>query len=271
MNHNINNIISHSEAIMNEPESFSCDHTEGVLFSTVSPIKETPNEDSLAVIPITDDLLVVAIADGMGGMPAGKQASQIVTASLIDAITNSELGSPTHDIIIESIKKANHAIEQLQSGTTVAIAVIHGDDIVTYHAGDSLVLLISEAGEIRFQTKAHSPIASAMLNGLLDEKQAMKHPQRNLISNFIGDPYNSKIQIGNNIQWSHKETLLLFSDGLCDNLYYHEIVDYMSADILMDGFNAMLKECQSNMLANYIKEDRLPHPDDLSIIALRHH
>ena len=44
------------------------------LRSFRSPEKETPNEDAAAIIWLTNDALVLAVADGVGGTPAGREA-----------------------------------------------------------------------------------------------------------------------------------------------------------------------------------------------------
>src|SRR5690606_35174994 len=46
-----------------------------------SPEKST-NEDSAAVIPLGDGSLVLAVADGVGGMPGGREASNVVVQTL---------------------------------------------------------------------------------------------------------------------------------------------------------------------------------------------
>ena len=48
-----------------------------VAFSCPAPDKETPNEDSVAAIPYGPDAAVLIIADGAGGLPAGRRASRM--------------------------------------------------------------------------------------------------------------------------------------------------------------------------------------------------
>src|SRR5690606_18413744 len=47
-----------------------------------SPEKETPNEDAAAIVSISDDALVLAVADGVGGTPAGREASNLTMRTL---------------------------------------------------------------------------------------------------------------------------------------------------------------------------------------------
>jgi hypothetical protein len=51
-------------------------------YTSRSPDKSTPNEDTVAVIPYGPGAAVLVIADGAGGLPAGRRASR--TAVMAD-------------------------------------------------------------------------------------------------------------------------------------------------------------------------------------------
>lgn len=57
------------------------------LFSMRCPGKETPNEDAVALIPTAQSSGVLAVADGLGGAPAGKQVSNLAIQCLARAVT----------------------------------------------------------------------------------------------------------------------------------------------------------------------------------------
>ena len=60
----------------------SLPHGEVCVRSVRSPDKNTPNEDAAAVIQSATDSLVLAVADGVGGMPAGREASNAAVQTL---------------------------------------------------------------------------------------------------------------------------------------------------------------------------------------------
>ena len=63
-------------------------HGEVCVRSIRSPDKQTENEDSAAIIQLGDDSLVLAVADGVGGSAAGREASNAtVRASTATALT----------------------------------------------------------------------------------------------------------------------------------------------------------------------------------------
>jgi hypothetical protein len=67
-----------------EADRHSLDAGGGTLiaYTNRSPEKETENEDTVAVIPWDADSVVLVVADGAGGLPAGKRASQAAVLAL---------------------------------------------------------------------------------------------------------------------------------------------------------------------------------------------
>ena len=261
-----NKIITRFDATDNEPVGISINHGEIVCYSNKSPKKVTPNEDSLAVIPVNDDTTVLVVADGLGGMPEGEQASEIVVECLIASLSNTEL--KVREAILNGIDEANRTILDMKSGagTTVSVAELSGNKLRTYHAGDSLILLTTNHGNIKYQTLSHSPIGYALICGALNQEQAMRHSERNLISNYVGCN-DMHINIGPIIELASHDTLIVSSDALSDNLYEEEICDFIRKGPLLDGVRELIDQCNQNM--NVPKDDRRCHPDDFTLISFR--
>ncbi len=259
-------ILTRFDAKDSEPLSVSINHGEVVCYSDRSPVKETPNEDALAVIPVGDKTTVLVVADGLGGMPAGEQASQIVVECLIDSLNDVVI--QTREAILNGIDAANKQILDLKtgSGTTVSIAEINNTSLRTYHAGDSLILLTTNHGNVKYQTVSHSPIGYALVCGAIDKERAMRHPERNLISNYVGCN-DMHINIGPFIELTSFDTLILTSDALSDNLYEDEICEIIRKGTLQEGVDKLIEECKHNM--HEPLPDRLCHPDDLTLICFR--
>lgn len=259
-------IITRFDARDSEPLSMSINHGEVVCYSDRSPKKETPNEDALAVITVDDETTVLVVADGLGGMPAGEQASKLVVECLIDSLSDKNVH--VREAILNGIDEANKIILDLKtgSGTTVSIAEINNNKLRTYHAGDSLILLTTSHGNIKYQTVSHSPIGYALVCGAIDQERAMRHPERNLISNYVGCN-DMHINIGPFIELTSFDTLILSSDALSDNLYEDEICEVIRKGSLVDGVDELIEDCKHNMHES--KPDRLCHPDDLTLICFR--
>ncbi len=259
-------IITRFDARDKEAQSVLINHGEAIYFSDRSPNKETANEDSLAIIPIDDEETVLIVADGLGGMTAGDQASKLVIEILMNSLEN--IKSTVREAILDGLDEANKQLVDSKSGsgTTVSIAEIKGNKLRTYHAGDSLILLSTSHGRPKYLALSHSPISYALACGAIDAERAMSHPERNLISNFVGC-HDMQINIGPLIELSTFDTLILSSDAVSDNLYDVEICDHIRKESLLDGVNELITDCRKNMRQQL--PDRRCHPDDMTIISFR--
>lgn len=259
-------IITRFNATDKEADSVSLAHGEVVFFSNRSPAKDTPNEDALGVIPVDEETTVLVVADGLGGMPAGEHASETVVKCLIDSLK--KIDSSVREAILNGIDNANQEILDLKTGagTTVSIAELSGNTLRTYHAGDSLILLTTNHGNIKHQSLSHSPIGYALICGAINAETAMRHPERNLISNYVGCA-DMHINIGPKIELAPYDTLILSSDALSDNLYEDEICEYIRKGPMLEGVNEMILQCQKNMMQP--NQDRRCHPDDFTLISFR--
>lgn len=262
-------ILTCFNAGMDRPLIHPCTAGQVVYFSTPAHDKETANEDAVGIIPVNDDSLVLAVADGLGGLPAGEDASQLVINHLVDSL--SQTAGPdvsTREIILNSIEQANNAILQLKnnSATTLVVAEIQGRTLRTYHVGDSMIMLMGNRGKIKYSAIPHSPTGYALISGMIDESEAMLHEERHFISNFIGSQ-DMRVEVGPTLQIAVRDTLVLASDGLSDNLFDHEIIEIARKGNLQSAARRLTSECRKYM--SNTSPDRTCHPDDLSFILYR--
>jgi len=247
-----------------------------VVASRKAPQKESVNEDAAAIIPLGEDRGVLLVADGLGGHASGELASRMTVELIGQAVRQrAEENGETLDAeqlrfaILSGIEIANKSILELGSGagTTLCVAEIQGDSFRVYHIGDSAVLLVGQRGKLKMQTMAHSPIGYAVEAGLLNESDAMHHEERHLISNVIGSE-EMRIEIGPTRRISRRDTLLLTSDGLLDNLLTEEIVERIRKGPLEKAVKQLVEEAWTRMERG--PNDRHPSkPDDLTLVAFR--
>lgn len=260
------NIITRFDATDETAEAIDLNHAEAVCFSTRSPVKATANEDSLAVIPVDEDTTVLIVADGLGGMAAGEKASKLLVDSIIDSLNKDAVS--VRESILNGIDNANKELigTNFDTGTTVSIAEIKGNTLRTYHAGDSLILLSAGHAKPKYLAMSHSPISYAVACGAIDAERAMCHPERNLISNYVGC-LDMHINIGPTLELSKFDTLILSSDAVSDNLYDDEICEHISKESLSEGTSELIEHCKKNMKEP--SADRVCHPDDFTLITYR--
>jgi serine/threonine protein phosphatase PrpC len=240
-----------------------------VAYTVPAPDKVTGNEDSVAAIPYGPAAVVLIVADGAGGLPAGRRASRTAIRSL-----EKSLEVAMHETmllrtaVLNGIDAANDAVLALGNGsaTTLTVVTIEGRIARCYQIGDSEAMIVGQRGRIRSQTMAHSPTGFAVEAGFLDQRAALHHEERHLVSNFIGTS-DMHIDVGAEIKLNARDTVLLASDGLTDNLHRDEITEFVRKGPLDGAVESMTGLARRRMNVETL---HLPSkPDDLSVILFR--
>ena len=240
-----------------------------VAFTERSPDKDTENEDTIAVIPWGPESVVLVVADGAGGLPAGKRASLTAVSSLVEALSVAMSETIVlRTAILDGIEAANEAVMRLSNGsaTTMTVLTIEGQLARSYQIGDSEALVVGQRGRIKLQTTAHSPTGFAVEAGFLDEREALHHAERHLVSNFLGTS-DMKIDIGAPVELRPRDTVLLATDGLMDNVHLEEIIEHIRKGPAEAAVDAVVDLARRRMQSNNSKEPS--KPDDLSLIVYR--
>ncbi|GGK37186.1 hypothetical protein GCM10010124_32360 [Pilimelia terevasa] len=164
---------------------------------------------------------LLAVADGMGGLPAGELASDIAIRSLRDADDLHGTDADLTGALRVRIDAANEAIRAAVSadpmrhgmGTTVTALLIDGPRAGLLHIGDSRCYQWRD-GNLRQLTPDHTYVQALVDQGVLTREQAREHPQKALVTQalqgeviapFIGE---FDVYVG--------DRYLLCSDGLTD-------------------------------------------------------
>lgn len=250
----------------------SLPHGDVCVRSLRSPDKQTDNEDSAAVIQLGDDSLVLAVADGVGGSVAGREASNAAVRTLSKVLTKLPDETPQlRPAILDAVEEANKAVLGLARGaaTTLVVAQLDATRLRSYHVGDSELLAVGQRGRIKQRVVPHSPTGFAVEAGLLDEHEAVQHDQRHVLFNVIGSS-DMRVEVGPSLQLAVRDTVLLASDGLFDNLYIGEIVDTIRSGPLAAAADRLVERVQARM-SGADAADQPCKPDDLTIVLFRPH
>ena len=242
---------------------------EVAVFSCRCPGRDGSNEDCAAVLPFGDGSYVLAVADGLGGSRGGARASALAIDTLASALEEARREQwMLRTAVMNGIERANEAIRALGVGafTTLSAVEVADGAIRPYHVGDSMILLIGQRGRLKLQTVAHSPVGFAVESGLLDEGEAMHHKERHLVSNVLGAP-DMRIEVGSQLPIAPRDTLLLASDGLSDNLRTEEIVALLRTGPLDAACDRLAELARARMHAP--GEGEPSKPDDLTFVAFR--
>ena len=237
------------------------------VFSERRPGRYTPNEDAAVVIPAGADSGLLAVADGLGGLPAGDQASGTVLQLLIEH-SGGEGGEDLRTTVLSALEQANETIQTRGQGgaTTVVVAMLEDHYLRSAIVGDSMLVVCGQRGKLKYRSVPHSPVGYAEAAGMLDESEAMFHDQRHLVSNVIGTG-EMHVELGPPLRLAARDTVILGSDGLFDNLYVDEVIQLVRSGPLQQAGDRLLDACRQRMQGG---AGPGPHkPDDLTYILYR--
>lgn len=241
---------------------------EAVIFTVRSPDKTGSNEDAAGIISLDARTAVLMVADGVGGLPAGSQASAFLVDTL-EAACNKSVNEETElrDAILSGIEEANRSILESANGsaTTLAAVEIREDSIRTYHVGDSIVMLVGQRGRLVTETVLHSPVGYAMEAGILSESDAIRHEDRHLVSNVVGSR-SMHVSMSMPVHMKNRDTLLLATDGLIDNLDKETIINIARKGPLEEAGRALYCLAMERMTGAGGGPCK---PDDLTFILYR--
>lgn len=266
----------YSERDLEAPQLLSFAGAQVALYSRRSPERQTVNQDSAAVVELPGGIGVLMVADGVGGMQSGHHASAVAVESLSAAIQRYQ-GEKTpgeksqlRSLILDGFEAANHQLCDMgaNSATTLAVVEISEDRVRPYHVGDSMILLCGQRGKLHWQSISHSPVGYAVESGLMDEEDAMSHPDRHIVSNIVGCS-EMRIEIGPPLTMGPRDTLLLCSDGLSDNLSTDEIIEIIRCGDLVAAVQKLVDVATVRMQAPSSQTSHPSKPDDLTIVAYR--
>lgn len=247
-------------------DTWECPAWRAVYASQRNPFKTGPNEDAVAIFQVDESSGVFAVADGCGGMRGGEHAARLALESLGESIASNP--SPRlRQAILDGIERANEAIRGLRIGAACTLAIVEWSDGVVrpYHVGDAKIVIMGGMGRIRYQSICHSPIGFAVESGWLQEEDAMHHRDRHLVSNVVGCE-GMRIEIGPAIRLGARDTVLIASDGLFDNVSIDEGVELLRKGSLGQAAARLIRAASERMSGG---SDAPCKPDDLSVIAVR--
>ena len=178
-----------------------------------------------------NDIIVLCVADGMGGAANGALASAICTGALKEYFLNVDFDALTTDIIgcgKQAIISANEKIlaqilddpATAGMGTTVILGLIFQNVLHVFWIGDSRCYLFND-NTLTQISKDHSYVQELIDKGVIYEEDEFDHPQKNIITQSLGSkdimPGYNKVEIEDSM------FILLCSDGLNTMLRQFEI------------------------------------------------
>jgi len=242
---------------------------EAEVFSLRGPDRcDDSNQDAAALFSPAADVAILAVADGVGGQSSGAQASRLALEAIETTLRSRPPEDELRTAILNGFELANETVRALGvgAGTTLAVVEIQGEWVRTYHVGDTGIVITGQRGRIRARTLDHSPTGYAVEAGLMNEREAIRHEERHLLNNMVGSE-NMRIEIGSSVQLAVRDTIVMASDGLFDNVHIDEIVERIRSGPLAESVDELTALARRRM--THETATRPSKPDDLTIVAYR--
>ncbi len=215
--------------------------------------KRTNNQDYVNSYVNRAGRTMIILADGMGGHRAGNIASEMAVTDLGIAWVDTQIDTvnEVREWFANNLEIENQKIHQLGQddaykgmGTTLEAVAIIGNQAIYAHIGDSRIGLI-RGEEYHQLTSDHSLVNELLKAGQLTPEEAASHPQKNIITQSIGQKDEIQPDFGM-ITLEPGDYLLLNSDGLTNMISGSEICDIVTSDIPLADKTATLVRFANN-------------------------
>lgn len=203
--------------------------------------KRSNNQDYVNRYHNKAGMLMIILADGMGGHRAGNIASELAATELGTAWVATDITdlNGVREWFAQHLEAVNQKIYQMGQeeeyhgmGTTLEALAIIDNQMIFAHIGDSRISLI-RGEEVIPLTSDHSLVNVLLKAGQLTPEEAAQHPQKNIITQSIGqkDPVEPDIDIKT---LEPGDYILVNSDGLTNMVSEADIFDIVTSQVSLD-------------------------------------
>jgi|GEM_PF-172694 len=211
------------------------------FFRYVIPTANTP-EEALGAFFV--------VADGIGGMGFGEEASSVAVNTLLAAYY--DLQNPDRDPLNRlksAMQLANNAViakagelGRTLIGTTASGIIVHPKEIVLFNVGDARVYRL-RGNLIERLSRDQSVLEEQLAQGLITEEEAAQGRNMNVTA-FLGQPGGVE-PVYRRVNAQSDDIFLICSDGLWDLVRENELMPIITnqpPDIAMQQLVAMVLE-----------------------------
>lgn len=201
------------------------------------------NEDCVHVDP---EVGFAVVADGMGGLLAGEEASAVAVEAVCQALIDQATDCQRAEDVGALVKQAHQAVlaharelhYEGKMGTTLVLWVQSAAGRWFSHVGDSR--LYAWDGERLIQVTSDHTVAQRMIDmGQFPKEQAYRAPNRHVLTQALGLPGMVFPEMG---AVPDAKRYLLCSDGLSDMVQASRLAEIIATPNLEECAEMFLKE-----------------------------
>ncbi|MGT2866886.1 Stp1/IreP family PP2C-type Ser/Thr phosphatase [Streptococcus fryi] len=203
--------------------------------------KRSNNQDYVNKFDNKAGITLIMLADGMGGHRAGNIASEMTVTDLGRSWVQTDFAdlAQIRDWMMANIESQNQKIYELGQtedykgmGTTIEAVALVGKNAIFAHIGDSRIGLVRQ-GVYTQLTSDHSLVNALVKAGQLTLEEAANHPQKNVITQSIGQSTPLDLDLGVQIL-EEGDYLVINSDGLTNMVSDISIASAMTETLTLD-------------------------------------
>jgi protein phosphatase len=247
------------------------------------------NQDRYFMLPVGSlPNCFLGVADGIGGGPAGLEASSLVVESLQKfvgeesgmLIRPGRLDGEIVETLTRGLRRCHVEMQQLVEkhpdwsgmGTTITAALVLWPKMYLVHAGDARAYILNR-GALRRITRDHTYAQALLDAGVLNDSTLKTSAMRFVLSNFIsGDLPEKDPEVHPDVTVAILEpgdTILLCTDGLTDVLPDDELGTLLKQDgppeavvnqLLDLARDRRARDDATAVVARFVMVDDLPPP-----------
>lgn len=203
-------------------------------------LKRLVNEDSYGIKQQEinqNNILLAALADGMGGMAQGELASKIAIQTFLENPFNFDINNQENQQqwLLKMFNNANQNINQevSEGGTTLSVILAVNNQLMISHVGDSRIYLIKNE-EIIQLSEDHSLVNMLVASEQITYEESLDHPDRNVLIKSLG--LKSVLSAGYvqnlskntdklSLTLEDNDLIILCSDGVWDLITNQEFIE----------------------------------------------
>ena len=230
--------------------------------------RRSGQQDSFDVVNCPAGTLAV-VADGMGGLADGDKVSQKIVATLRSDAARICPGQ-TDKILCQMVAHANQVVNQMlgpakqyKCGSTLLSVLVERDTMQWISVGDSRIYLY-RGGNLIQVNREHIhcvDLLTRAINGKLNFSEALRDPQGDRLSSFIGMGELKYVDIGlRRMKLCAGDRILLMSDGVFNTLCNDEIAEVIRSTPDASSAAALLEQRVLNK--------QVPHQDNFTCVIL---
>jgi len=163
---------------------------------------------------------VLAVCDGMGGHPGGKEASRFVCRDISGRFHTPVDEAHVEEMLVDTQKAAEEKLTGNSATTLAGLVIGRAAGLMVFNAGDSRVYRL-DSGTAVCVSHDHSPVQDMLDRDLISAEEAFLHPFKNLVSFGLGPAFRNNWPDRSPfvaLDFPEKDNYLICSDGVSDIL-----------------------------------------------------